>query len=135
MNYKLNLITPGESHCIDAENVENKLLISATDLTATTEWQVKPEGFCFESICIPAGTAVEDDNRVDLISFASLTGKPIVINEAEKAASLGVSSSTRSSTLDSLMAPDFSLPDLSGTMHRLSEHRGKKILLAAYASW
>ncbi len=34
-----------------------------------------------------------------------------------------------------LEAPDFELPDLSGKMHRLSQHRGKKVLLIAYASW
>jgi peroxiredoxin len=27
------------------------------------------------------------------------------------------------------------LPDLSGRMHALSDFRGKKVLLVAYASW
>ena len=30
---------------------------------------------------------------------------------------------------------DFTLPDLAGRPHRLSDHRGKKVLLVAYASW
>jgi peroxiredoxin len=34
-----------------------------------------------------------------------------------------------------LEAPDFTLPDLAGRMHTLSDHRGKKVLLIAYASW
>ena len=37
--------------------------------------------------------------------------------------------------LTSLDAPDFSLPDLDGKMHSLSEHRGKKVLLVSWASW
>ncbi|MCH7868912.1 MAG: redoxin domain-containing protein [Myxococcales bacterium] len=37
--------------------------------------------------------------------------------------------------LAGLAAPDFSLPDLEGTLHSLSDHRGKKVLLIAYASW
>ena len=32
-------------------------------------------------------------------------------------------------------APDFALPDLAGELHTLSEHRGKKVLLATWASW
>jgi len=32
-------------------------------------------------------------------------------------------------------APDFALPDLAGRTHTLAEHRGKKILLVAWASW
>ena len=32
-------------------------------------------------------------------------------------------------------APDFTLPDLDGRPHTLSGHRGKKILLVAWASW
>jgi peroxiredoxin len=34
-----------------------------------------------------------------------------------------------------LEAPDFELNDLHGRRHRLSHHRGKKVLLIAYASW
>lgn len=37
--------------------------------------------------------------------------------------------------LASLEAPDFTLPDLDGRPHSLSDYRGQKILLAAYASW
>jgi len=41
----------------------------------------------------------------------------------------------RRDSLASLEAPDFELPDLDGKMHRLSDYRGKKVLLAAWASW
>ena len=33
------------------------------------------------------------------------------------------------------MYPDFLLPDLQGKLHRLSDHRGKKVLLLHFASW
>ena len=32
-------------------------------------------------------------------------------------------------------APDFTLPDLAGTQHTLSSLRGRKVLLATWASW
>ena len=47
----------------------------------------------------------------------------------------GVSAAERGARLNALEAPDFRLPDLSGAQHSLSEHRGKKVLLVAYASW
>ena len=48
---------------------------------------------------------------------------------------LGVSAEERAQALASLEAPDFTLPDLDGRPHSLSEHRGKKVFLVAYASW
>ena len=48
---------------------------------------------------------------------------------------LGNAASDRAAALASLEAPDFTLPDLDGRLHSLSEHRGKKVLLIAYASW
>jgi peroxiredoxin len=33
------------------------------------------------------------------------------------------------------MAPAFALPDLDGRRHRLSDHRGNKVLLVTWASW
>ena len=41
----------------------------------------------------------------------------------------------RQAALASLEAPDFTLPDPSGRMHRLSDYRGKKVFLVTWASW
>jgi len=32
-------------------------------------------------------------------------------------------------------AADFALPDPTGRLHRLSDYRGKKVLLVTWASW
>jgi peroxiredoxin len=37
--------------------------------------------------------------------------------------------------LSALQAPDFTLPDMDGKMHSLSDFRGKKVLLITWASW
>ena len=34
-----------------------------------------------------------------------------------------------------LRAPDFTLPDLAGEYHSFSAQRGKKVVLALWASW
>ena len=41
----------------------------------------------------------------------------------------------RGRRLASLEAPDFTLPDLDGRPHSLSDHRGAKVFLVAYGSW
>ena len=109
--------------------------LSTADLTAATGWTVKPEGFCYEDICIPAGAAITPSGAVDLAAFARLTGKPLIVDATEQVISIGVASADRGASMQSLEAPDFTLPDLKGELHSLSQYRGKKILLASYASW
>ena len=53
----------------------------------------------------------------------------------QRAISIGVASADRGAALQTLDAPDFTLPDLTGTLHSLSQYRGKKVLLTSYASW
>jgi hypothetical protein len=48
---------------------------------------------------------------------------------------LGTNAANRSSALASLEAPDFALQDLAGATFTLSQQRGKKVLLATWASW
>jgi hypothetical protein len=85
-----------------------------------------------------------DDGRVavldaregaELLRRAEAAGRPVAIDQEARAAYLGVTARTRAEALGSLEAPDFTLPDLEGRLHSLSEHRGKKVLLVAYASW
>ena len=62
-------------------------------------------------------------------------GRPVAIDREARAAYLGVAARERARVLATLEAPDFSLPDLDGRLHALSAHRGRKVLLVAYASW
>ena len=61
--------------------------------------------------------------------------RPVAVDHEERVACLGVTAATRSAALASLEAPDFALPDLVGRLHTLSEQRGRKVLLVAWASW
>lgn len=49
--------------------------------------------------------------------------------------SLGPIPVTRTSFLRSAMAPDFELPNREGELVRLSDFRGKKVLIVTWASW
>ena len=72
---------------------------------------------------------------VERATRAEAAGRPVALDLEERAAYLGVPASERARRLSALEAPDFTLPDLQGTLHALSAQRGKKVLLAAYASW
>jgi hypothetical protein len=72
---------------------------------------------------------------LELAKRAEAEGRPVALDLDEHAAYLGISSADRARALASLAAPDFTLPDLAGHPHSLAQHRGRKVLLVAYASW
>jgi hypothetical protein len=86
---------------------------------------------------IDDGVAQEVDARdgQTRASAAQGSGRPVAMDLGERAAYLGVSAEERGRRLASLEAPDFTLPDLDGHPHSLSDHRGKKVFLVAYGSW
>ena len=106
-------------------------------LARATGWTLKPEGLCRGALCVPLrpGAALEGAEGVDLAGVAAALGRPLALDPAERAAYLGVGAGERARALAALEAPDFTLPDLDGRLHSLREHRGKKVLLVAYASW
>jgi hypothetical protein len=86
---------------------------------------------------IEAGAAVETgaDEGLHLAQRAEAAGRPVAVDRDERVAYLGVSAKDRAGQLASLEAPDFTLPDVDGRLYTLSDHRGKKVFLVAYASW
>lgn len=78
---------------------------------------------------------VDELEGAALAKRAEATGRPAAVDLDERVAYLGVSAAERAKALATLEAPNFTLPDLNGRRHSLSEHRGKKVLLVAYASW
>ena len=67
--------------------------------------------------------------------LAARGDRPFAVDREERVACVGVAAAARSAVLASLEAPDFALPDLAGCTHRLSDHRGRKVLLVVWASW
>jgi len=88
-------------------------------------------------MCIPIAEegALVRDGGIELDAFARALDRPLAVDVEERAACLGASARERAQALASQHAPDFTLPDLAGRSHSLSEQRGKKILLVAWASW
>jgi AhpC/TSA family len=129
-----------------AESVEAKaegdnLWLSNANLTRVSGWELKPEGACLGEVCIPipparASEFIRDDGReFNLAALARHLGQPVVRDHECRVWYFGEAASTRRAALASLQAPDFELPDINGNLHRLSDYRGRKVLLAAWASW
>jgi hypothetical protein len=68
------------------------------------------------------------------MAFARLVHQPVAHDEALATWYFGLRSDQRQG-LSSREAPDFTLPDMNGKIHSLSDFRGKKVLLLTWASW
>ena len=115
------------------------LWLGAADLERVSGWSFKPEGFCKGDVCIPVPSSrraeLVSGQSLNLVALAGLLDQPVVADTANHAWSIGEASAERRRVLRSLNAPDFTLPDLSGRMHWLSDYRGKRVFLVSWASW
>jgi hypothetical protein len=124
-----------------------QLWITTADLKRATRFEVKPQGVCRDELCFPlpkakrdafihkdAGQSKSSLTWFNMTAFADLVHQPVAHDAALATWYFGLRSDQRQQ-LTSLQAPDFTLPDLQGKTHRLSDFRGKKILLVTWASW
>jgi hypothetical protein len=111
------------------------LRVSPGDAEAVSGWTLKPEGMCRDDLCVPLAEDVRRDGKVDLAAFWRVLGHPVVSDHAGTVWVLGSAAESRTRALAGLEAPDFTLPDLSGVPHRLSDLRGRKVFLTTWASW
>ena len=131
------LIDDGRTTVVPARVEGDSVWISPKAVQETLGWQVKPEGLCRGDVCLSVRSHADrvNEDGVDLIALAEILGRPLALDTEQRVAALAASAEERGYTLSSLEAPDFTLPDLSGVEHSLSDFRGKKVLLVAYASW
>ena len=136
------LIENGDSHEIPGAVVSEDadcptLRLAAEPVLSSLGWMRKPEGLCQGDICIPIGDRPDliTDEGIDLFGLGSVLGRPVAIDREEAVASFGAETAAHGARLVQGVAPDFTLPDLSGKEHSLSSFKGKKVLLIAYASW
>lgn len=135
---RITLIYGGRDHALPGEKIDEELRVDAKAFAAVTGWDVKDVGLCRGPICVPIREMteiVDGEGRVRLRPFAEALGAPYTDNLHFTAAALGERAEDRRAEQDGMIAPDFALPDLNGASHRLSDHRGKKVLLVAWSSW
>ena len=112
------------------------LWLSPADLHAATGWSREPEGLCRGDACVPLpADAVDADGAVDVTVLADRLRRPVAHDAAGAVWAFGSSAGSRGEDLLTLQAPDFTLPDLDGVEHSLSDYRGKKVFLHSFGTY
>jgi hypothetical protein len=133
----VTIIDAGRPVDVEARVDGGRMLLSPEALQEALGWELHDGTLCNDTMCvpIPAGSSLASGGPLDLAVVAAVLDRPLALDADERTAYLGASARERADALASLQAPDFTLPDLAGRLHTLSEHRGKKVLLVVWASW
>lgn len=106
--------------------ITGSIEVDPDEFERATGWALKPEGACRGDVCvILAGRTLPE--------LAQRLQMPLVHDAEAGLWSLGP-------RVERVLeaggrAPDLELPDLAGETHRLSDQRGRKVLLLAWAPW
>lgn len=129
----------GNTIHLDATCVGDRLLIKPEDLQRVNGFELKPEGACYQSMCIPMNSriVVERDGQrwFDLTAFADLLEQPYVADAQAQVWSFAEIPAKRESMMVDAMAPDFEVPDRQGNVIRMADFAGKKALIVTWSSW
>jgi hypothetical protein len=135
------ILLPDGVVTVPGEADGDALWLAPAELTRAGGWELKPEGLCRGSLCVPVPPGAPwvrgqgADARVDLTGLSRHMGQPVAASPEHSAWSIGEAAEDAADRLRSLDAPDFTLPDIDGRMHTLSSFRGRKVFLLAWASW
>ena len=121
----------------------DQLWVTTGDLTRATRFVIKPQGVCRDELCFPLPKNRKADfvlkkgatTWFNLSEFAKLINQPVVTDQKNGVWYFGARAAEQNAYLASFAAPNFTLPDLNGKLHSLSDFRGKKVLLVTWASW
>ena len=111
------------------------LWVRASDLPRINEFELKPQGACRADVCIPIPRAMTRGTSFNLSAFAQRVGQRVVSDAPSRVWSFGEIPVVRGAYLESRMAPEIAVPDRKGRTVKLSQFRGKKVLLVTWASW
>jgi peroxiredoxin len=115
------------------------LWLSEGDLARLTGFSLKPEGLCRDEVCYPLPPGREAEvsapGEVNIAAFWRHRGGGVAHSADGATWALSEPTDAYQSRIDSLEAPDFTLPDAEGNPHSLSDYRGQKVFLTTWASW
>jgi len=131
------MIENGRVHEISGSIDDAVVRLSTGPVLSALGWTQKPEGLCQGDVCIPIANRPDliSARGIDLLGLGEVLGRPIAVDAAEAVVSFGAETDAHGTELAGGVAPDFTLPDLTGKEYSLSSFKGKKVLLIAYASW
>ncbi len=119
------------------------LWVRTEDLTRVNGFELKPEGACLDDICVPVKQDEDSDMFVrregkswfNVTELADKLQQPVVVDHDAGVFSFGAIPVIRTSFREQAIAPNFELIDMNGETVRLSDFKGKKIMLLTWASW
>ena len=121
---------------------QKDLWIREDELNAATGFTLKESGACYDplNICIPLSEEgfTQSQANYQWLNVSKLSKKldqACIANEDHSVWSLGLIPESRKAMLSSSIAPDFEIEDMNGTTIRLSNFRGKKVLVVTWATW
>ncbi len=122
---------------VDARIESDRVLVEPGRLFEAIGWDLEPEGLCRDDRCVPVRdpAAIRHGGVVDVVAVATLLGSRTLLDPEAAVLAVGIPSGRRLQALRGRVAPDFELPDLEGVAARLSDWRGRRRLLVAFASW
>ena len=121
----------------------NDLWVVPDDLPRVNGFELKPEGACLDALCVPVLQDRDSPMYVtragqawfNVTELARTLEQAFVADHDHRVWSFGEIPVTRTRFLRSALAPDFALPNRDGELVRLSDFRGKQVLIVTWASW
>lgn len=121
----------------------DQLWVPLDDLHELLGLELKREGVCVRDVCVPLDaetrkallTDYADQTWIDLLALAAKLNQPVAAELEERVWSFGEIPAVREAAWSHAEAPDFALPNREGKEVKLSDFRGKKVLLLTWASW
>lgn len=121
----------------------NDLWVVPEDLPRVNGFELKPQGACLEEFCVPVLQDRDSEMFVtrsgqgwfNVTELARKLDQPYVVDHDHRVWSFGEVPIAQASFVRMAMAPDFELPNREGDLVRLSDFRGKKVLIITWASW
>jgi len=127
---------------LDAALVDkDQLWVALADVHHANGFEAKPQGLCAGDVCIPipranGWTAQHGDKKYfNVTRFAAKVDQVVAADSSGDVWSFGTVGDLEGNRLPAGVAPDFALPDRSGKTVKLSDFRGKKVLILTWASW
>ncbi len=136
------ILSNGKTNEVAARTDDTETLwVRLGELPKATGWQMKPQGACLGDLCVPVPehkreewiADAEDWVWFNYSEFADLLGQKYVRDG--DVWSLGSIPEVRRMGLESAVAPDFELTDRNGDVLKLSDFRGRKVVLFSWSSW
>ena len=119
------------------------LWVLPDDLPRVNGFALKPEGACLDDLCIPIRqdedselfVRREGNGWINVSGLAKIANQAYAFDAENNVWSFAPAEQAGSSFLKSAVAPDFELRDRDGKVVRLSDYRGKKVMIHTWASW